>query len=197
MKEITPARISKLHILVHPGFLQDPATDIDYDWNPIPETDSRYTQWDKLLSLYTTEAEQIPLDEIVIVMLHARFHRLLEDLRTEKRYTATLRKLKRLLGRRMVALSGDNDIESEESFELAAQIARARGYEIPNDVESVAYGETVQVCVPEAADTANRALQLKNCTRLNPALTDDPQVSREDMDYVLSTYTRIKFGENE
>jgi hypothetical protein len=188
-EELPLKEVKKLHFLIHPGYKSDPAEDYRED---LSESDERYTQWNPLLNSYVDKARELPTDEIMIVMLHANFKNLLNDFKHGKEYTGTLRSLKKVLGRRMIALSDDYPIEEEESFYTAKDIANTRGFYIPRNVYSEAYGEQLEHCVPEGAQMANKSFRLHHKTIIKPDLTDYPESPRKQ--WILDAYDRVQMA---
>jgi len=181
--------VKKLHFLIHPGYMSDPAQDFIEDMD---QSDERYMQWTPLLNSYVDKARELPEDDIMLVMLHASFKSLLDDFKQDKEYTKTLKNLKKVLGRRMIALSDDFPIENEDSFYFAEEIANTRGFNIPRSVYSEAYGEQLEHCVPEGAQMANKSLRLVKKTVLKPELTDYQGSPRKQ--WILDTYDRVQIA---
>lgn len=194
LEESPKVKVKKLHFLIHPGFLRDPATDGFFEIKA--DDDEVYAKWDSLLKSYINKAISLPIDEIMITMLHAEFGDLLDDFRQGKQYTKTLSDLKRILGKRMIALSGNNDIEKESSYLMAEYIANQWGYHFPRDVYSEAYGETLGVCVEAASQTANNSLGLIHKTVIKPEFTNDPDVTEKIKKRTLDLYDRLQFELN-
>lgn len=193
--EQTPIiEVKRLHFLIHPGFLRDPASD-DLDVRK-SETDERYTQWNSLLNSYIGKARELPKDEVMIVMLHAGFDDLFRDFKQKKEYTQTLSSLKSILGKRMIALSNDHYIEDQESYRYAQAIAENRGFHFLRDVYSEAYGESLGACVEDAAQAANQSLGLTHKTILRPELTDNPNITTHEKQSTLDLYDRVQFALN-
>lgn len=162
-----PIKVSKLHFLIHPGFLTDPQ---DFDEEPI------YEDWWQVLDIYLEHSKTIPKNELVLVFLHSSQDRFVKDAKEHKPYVEKIRQMRKVLGRRMIVFSGDWDIFEKEDIQALSgvieNIANGRGYRLSKDVSSEAYGETLGVCVEEGANNLNRALGLIKKTVIQPYLTE-------------------------
>ena len=176
--------VKKLHLLIHPGFL------LDYVYTPEALT----KKYETLLDRYKEQATGMRHDEIMIALLHPTSDELLQDFRQKRTYTQKLSAIKKVLGPRMIALSGDYDIEDVDTFSFASEIARKRGYAIPEDVPSEAYGETLGMCVSLGAQTANISLVLRQKTLVRPRLTDYPDIPRERKLVLMKQFDRLEFA---
>ena len=157
--------VKRIHLLVHPGFLLDTAHEID------PYIDKlKYAQ---LLDKYKDSAEKMGEDEIMVAFLHTSPDQFKRDLKENKQYATFIRKLKAILGNKFFVVSGDFEIFHEENdIEKLLQIIKGRGFNLSDEVESVAYGETAGACVEEGANTFNRTAKLKKRTAILLGLTD-------------------------
>lgn len=188
-----PIEVSKLHFLIHPGFLADPDTDLT--GAPVPE----FSQL--LLERYLQHAKGIPDDELVLVFLHTAPSDLIRDFRNRKNYTEKIRQIKRVLGKRMLTFSADFDVfgetETTGQADEIKQMAERRGFRFNENVPSEAYGETLGVCVEEGASNLNKVLKLVKKTLIRPDLTDaaaSQEFSPEDIKKHKGTM-RSRMGE--
>lgn len=163
-----PIEVSKLHFLIHPGFLADPDTDLM--GAPVPESSQ------VLLDRYLEHAKGIPDDELVLVFLHATLSDLIRDFRNRKNYTQKISQMKKVLGKRMLTFSADFDVfgetEADDQADEIKQLAEKRGFRFNENVSSEAYGETLGVCVEEGASNLNKVLKLVRRTLIRPEFTD-------------------------
>jgi hypothetical protein len=162
-KERTPLRVDKLHFLIHPGFITDPAV---MEMGVSPEGPA-------LLEKYVEQAQKLRENELMLVFPHTDFGELRSDLAEGKIYAKTLKKIKEILGRRMVLVSADFDVfESPRVFQRSLSIIKGRGYDFTPDAETFAYGETLGLCVPDGAENLNKSGGFNKKTSIIPELTD-------------------------
>lgn len=173
--------VSKLHFLIHPGFLADSA---QYDPGEVGWKEKGLP----LLDIYIDHAQKIPDNELVLVFLHPSLSELRRDFKAHKPYTERVRQLKKILGKRMLAFSGGFDVFGElgdnpdDQVEEIRQLAEKRGFVFNQNVSSEAYGETLGVCVEDGANNLNKILKLMKKTIIKPELTDAAaSLSEEDL----------------
>lgn len=81
--------------------------------------------------------------------------------------------MKTVLGKRMVLVTNKFDVfDSPEAFQKVLSIIKGRGYDFDNDVDTVAYGETFGLCVPDGAENLNKNAGFAKKTVIIPELTD-------------------------
>ncbi len=163
---IFPIKVSRLHLLVHPGFSTDSRA-CEYS------DDAKLLRNQQLFKEYQKKAKLMRKDEVMLAVIHTTPKELIKDFRTQQPYIANLKKLKEILGKRLIALSGRFDIFSDPDFvEESMEIAKRRGFSIDTDVQTIAYGETDLVCVPDATTNFNLSAKLKNKTVIDLTLTN-------------------------
>lgn len=174
-------KISKLHFLVHPGFLSDPNTlEKPTTWQKLIAEGHDYDsimaelrKWEETLQIYVEQAKKLKEDELMFVFTHTTSEQLKEDLEEKKAYAVTLKAMKKILDKRLVVVSGDFDIFNEaEALDVAKEVAAARGYVLDEDVFTEAYGEILEQCVTEGAAAMNRKGGFRNKTVVRQKLTD-------------------------
>ena len=163
---MTKDNVKKLHFLIHPGFLSyevPKSEDVPGVKDPYKE---RMVEYIGLLDKYVTEAKKLPEDEIMFAFVHTDSKQFKEDMKTSQLYAEKMRELRSVLGRRLIVLSGDNDVVFDDSvMERAKEIANKRGFYFDNKVLSEAYGEMLSVCVERGADRLNENAGFENKTK--------------------------------
>lgn len=161
-------KISKIHFLIHPGFAEA----------------SR-----KLFDVYIEKTKTLGEDELMFAFPYSKTfstpeHRdsktrvgaLKEDIERGKGYVEVIRKIKEILGDRLIVITDRMEITSpdtaQDSWDRAKRIAEARGYYFDSDVESEAYGEFCDVCVSYGAASLNIVGKLNKTTVVKPEFTD-------------------------
>lgn len=169
-------KISKIHFLIHPGYLSD------------EKYESKYNQ---LLERYIEKAKDLKDDELMFAFPATNLiGELKNDIKENKLYMRTLKTLKDVLGDRLIVLAeGFNfvyDIDENvggPAFEKMKRITEARGFTFDRDVFSEAYGEMLPYCVVDGAKNLSRAGKLRRKTVVKTELTDasvDEFLARED-----------------
>ncbi len=168
-------KIKKIHFLVHPGFLSYEVPKMA-DKNPARNPYIlRMDEYKMLLDKYIQEASRLGDDELMIAFAHTTLEQMAKDLKGGELYVEKLRELKKILGRRLIVLSGNNDVVNDDGvFEVAKEIAKQRGFYFDDDTLSEAYGEMLSICVERGADRLNRNAQFKEKTLVRPELADIP-----------------------
>lgn len=169
-------KIEKIHFLIHPGYVKNPNYSIP------------------LSSKYINKAENLRENEIMIAFAPTtKFKR---DIKKEESYTKTLKKLKEILGDRLIIFTGYSFVDDENSakvfLENAVKIAKARGYYFDSNVESEAYGELLRDCVVRGADTLNRAGKFEQKTIVKTDITDVSMRRKKERETAIK---RIKSGD--
>lgn len=166
-KEKELKKISKIHFLVHPGFLSDPVT------KDSGETLEDLKKYHKLLDMYLEQAKKLKDDELMIALTHTDKSEYKEGLEEQSIRFTKLQDLKKILGKRFIVLSSDFDVFwDEEAMKTIKDLAKQRGYFFDENVLSEAYGETLGVCVDNVAQNMNETGGFKNKTIIRPELTD-------------------------
>lgn len=167
LDSIERKRISKLHILVHPGFIME--EDLRED-QPYEEDTEAGT---KLLIDYEEKAKTLGQDEVMVIIAPSRISLLKKHKKLDKPYVQTIEKIKSILGDRVIVLMDRLDFfQEEEVRDKLKRVLTARGYYFDENVLSEAYGETLGCCVDDAAESFNRGEKLNNKTIVKIDLTD-------------------------
>lgn len=181
----TPERpISRIHILIHPGFITDPRVN----------EDGYESKFEGVFKGYLNEARAMTPTEVMIAFCHAYRSELKIDLKAGNSYAVALRELKGLLKERLVVIANQqNDwISSPYLGRLALASLSRRGFVFNRDIETVAYGETDGACVPAGAIMFNSAARLRQPTRIIQRLTDSQfypkSVRRQNLQDTLTDY---------
>jgi len=168
-------RISKIHFLVHPGYLTAEGERLT--------TDDATTKYEPLFDLYFAEAAKLKDDELMIAFTHTSKSEYAKDIRSNLFYIKKLQELKKILNKRLIILSTDVDpFSNPEVIETIQRIASLRGYTFDKDVASDAYGETLGVCVNGIAQNVNSTGNLSHKTKIRPKLTDAHDITKEQLD---------------
>ena len=163
-KQLQP--ISRIHFLIHPGFGSDPR---------VCElaNEERLKQSEDMLGKYANQARQMQPDEVMFAYVHSKPPELRQDLKEGKPYTRSLRELKKILDKRLIVLSDRIDIfDGDQAINESRIIAQLRGFIFNPGVETVAYGETSYVCVPDAAINLNATANFQKPTKVLLGLTE-------------------------
>ena len=169
-----PVKISKIHFLIHPGFLSD-EVESDRDAGTTQEV---IQAEESLPNKYVEQSRTLHDDEVMIAFTHSSKRKLRRDLRQEKIYAEKLRELKEILGDRLIVLSEDFDLfidridQRQDIFETIEQIASARGFRFDENVLTEAYGETLGMCVEEGAQALNVRANFNEKTLIRPELSN-------------------------
>lgn len=162
VKENEPTHVNKIHFLIHPGY------DSDRDIKDDVTSDDGL-----LLDKYLEQSRRLGNDELMLVFCHKTFKDLRKSVQTGDKLGQTLREMKTVLRKRMVLVTNDlNLFDSPEAFQKVLSIIKGRGYDFGKDVDTVAYGETFGLCVPDGAQNLNRSAGLTKKTVIIPELTD-------------------------
>ena len=156
-REKEPIKVSKIKLLIHPGFGADPNF---YHKNSAqeqtPESEMDQAAVDKSIQKYVPVAEGMGSDELMLAFLHKKTPLVKTDKKQGAKYLKVIEEVKNILGDRLIVLSDAFPVtkESEEGVEAAKQafraamdIAKARGYVLDENVESAALGEYLDDCV--------------------------------------------------
>ncbi len=162
-------RVSKIHFLIHPGFLM---AGVPKEGSEPGSTQDRYNS---LLDEYVKKAEEVKdkINELMFAFIWSSRKDFKEALQEQQLYVEKLKEIKNLLGNRLIVFSGNRDVtdDGKQFVAYMERIAQARGYIFDSDVLSEAYGETLGSCVNEGAVNLNKALGLKSKTVILPELT--------------------------
>jgi hypothetical protein len=171
-------KVSKIHFLIHPGFMLREANSVD---------DATLPALNKLNeeNLFLTKVKP---DELVIAITHAEKGEIKESLHEgNKFYLINLKRWKKQLGRRLIVLSNnfqENVLVYPNLVETLKRLVNARGFDFDSNVVTDAVGELEGVCLPTIAGNLNTALDLTNPTqitirdeRIKAIWKDDPNIS--------------------
>ncbi len=153
-------KVSKIHFLIHPGFMLREANSVD---DAELSALMKFKEEDLFLN-------RVKPDELVIAITHAEKGEIKESLREEnKLYLINLKKWKERLGRRLIILSNnfqENVFADPNLVEKLKRLVNARGFDFDSHVATDAVGELEGACLPTIAGTLNLALDLKNPTQI-------------------------------
>lgn len=189
-------KISKIHFLIHPGFLNDQVPRMPHsDTAPNPYL-KRLPEYTDLLNKYVAEAHQLKDNELMFAFAHTPSPQLSKDFKAGELYVQKLRELKKILGPRLIVLSADYDVVfNAEVMNIVKKIAAERGFKFDEHVLTEAYGEMLEVCVERGAELLNQSGELVNKTRIRTDLTDAPLYHplEETEKKILKRRDRISF----
>ncbi|OGE79444.1 MAG: hypothetical protein A2751_05430 [Candidatus Doudnabacteria bacterium RIFCSPHIGHO2_01_FULL_46_14] len=204
-------RISKVHFLVHPGWMMK---------------DNAFAAMHKgvnrLMNRYVEQAEAVKLNsnELMVAFAPAIDAEFVHDFREkEKPYTQTITKLKDILGDRLIVLADSDEEEDryrgatfkenkEKVWAKIKTIAENRGFHFDEQLTAEAYGELIKACVRLIADNMHEASGMSEPVKLKANLTDYPlflddasrriaEARKEYGDNIyLSERTKIDFSDN-
>lgn len=182
--------ISKIHFLVHPGYLSDERT-------RVTENDET-VKYHALFEKYISEAKNLKNNELMIALTHTSKNEYQQDLENNLFYLKKLRELKDILGKRLIVLGSDFDFFSgEEVMQTVKDISKQRGYIFDENVLSDAYGETLGACVDGVAQNLNTTGNFLNKTKIRSELTDAHNVDKLQLDelkkQIQKEYNRLDF----
>jgi len=169
--EVAPEkiRITKLHLLVHPGFMAGP----DAEHEPGHPTQDEISKSRALLDKYIAKAKGLGRDEIMVIFGYTGPDEFENHKREFAMYTDYIEKLQSLLGDRLILIEGNIDpFEEEVAFEEVEFIADERGYSIDTNTITEAFGETAQSCVLDCAQNFNFTGKFREETIIDLDLTD-------------------------
>jgi hypothetical protein len=170
-------KVDKIHFLIHPGFnlVFNVSDRINMQTEHRPEAARAY---EDLLDAYIEKAKSLGKSEVMAVFLPV-YRSDLKSFGKDDVYFKKIAELKRVLGPRGIFFSdqlpvvgAENAHDFELLFERVMRMLKARGYTVSADVESEAYGEAIDACVPIGTENLNKALGLTKRTRIDPELTD-------------------------
>ena len=151
-------QLNKIFFLVHPGFLRDADT-----FMFSVENDLRLGR--EMSLKYLEQIKGLGDDECVLLFTHKQKGEFREDLKFDDEYATFIRKLKQKLGDRLVVFTETLRPQKWKRFpEKLRAILKARGYEFSPQVQTFAFGEYMDACVPQYAQAANKAMQLAGKT---------------------------------
>lgn len=158
-------KISKLHFLIHPGYLSDKR----YRYAGYGEKE--IGKFNSLLDKYIEHAKKLAENELMVIFTHTEKDEVRNDLRGEL-YLRKIQEIKKVLGdRAIIIIMGIRDL-IEQDISNIKKIANARGYDFDENVLSDAYGEMMENCVYNGARDLNMAGKFKNKTIIKPYLTE-------------------------
>jgi hypothetical protein len=171
-------KVSKIHFLIHPGFMLRQANSVDDATLPAL---NKLNEEDLFLN-------RVKPDELVIAITHEDNGLIKESLRKESQlYITNLKRWKKQLGRRLIVLSNnfqENVLVYPNLVETLKRLVNARGFDFDSNVATDAVGELEGACLPNIAGTLNLALDLTNPTqitvhdeRIKAIWKDDPNIS--------------------
>ncbi len=170
-------RISKVHFLVHPGWMMKD--------NPFA---AMHKGVNKLMDGYVEQATKLNSNELMVAFAPAIDAEFVHDFREkEKPYTQTITKIKGILGDRLIVLADSDEEEDrhrgatfkqnkDKVWEKIKRIAENRGFRFDDQLTAEAYGELMKACVRLIADNMHEAsgMDKSQPVKLKANLTDYP-----------------------
>jgi|ERR1035437_1009123 hypothetical protein len=141
-------KINKMHVLVHPGYLEDVTS---------RET-GNIAKGQALFEKYKKVAQNLPRNEIMVVLIHNRPEEFYKDFKEGANYVKNIKSIQQgtqpkqviILTSNTVPFSGADERYDSEALDKIKSIAQNRGYEISPETEVEVFGETHDECVQEA-----------------------------------------------
>jgi|GEM_PF-3106304 len=179
-------KVSKLHFLVHPGYTIEENKRLrsrlgteamkELMLNPKNYRDDFN---ERLLEMFIEQAQKMPEEELMLIFTPTDRSEFKDGIVNQDQYMTAVLEIKKILGKRAIVILDDYklatripDLNKLGSYLI--NVIRARGFEINNDTESVAYGEYIGKCVNAVAINMRRLLKIQNPTTVIRRLTDDP-----------------------
>lgn len=168
-------KITKIHLLVHPGFIS--CRDVDRGESFMEESLEERLESKKLPGKYLRYAEQMGETEVMVVSLpfsfdphDAEFDYMFDE--KKKNNKVLINHLREILKDRLTLLRNRfrGDMEPERFFLRLKQVLARKGFYFDEDVETEAYGEVLQNCVDGQARFFNEEGSLRSPTRINVGL---------------------------
>lgn len=180
--------LNGIHFLIHPMYdafvhtnqVQESEYALSGGWRngytfvTQADIESDLKHYPPLVSAYLERARAVGSRELLLTFLPIEQSALqFTDPGFEPHYERLLRGLKRALHDRFVLFYVDTDPvnDADASQEVHRQLA-ARGWEIPPNMPSYAFGETLDHCLPRAVRTLRQGLGLTKLTHVHPYFTD-------------------------
>ena len=173
-------KATELHFLIHPGFCADPDMygDIDSDALWQEEKARKEKECAHLLEAYVQSARELTRTGLMAVFLHRTRDEVRKDTKRGKAYITLIQQLSEILGPR-VAVMEDNwqifdDLYSStaETMQALRDIFSEGGFQWDQDVTTVAYGEVLDCCVVDGAQSLNIAGGFTAPTLIRPEVTE-------------------------
>lgn len=144
--------ITKIHFLVHPGFLDRMLT----------ENSGTFTEKiDALLKSYLSKSKTLGENELMVIFLPAQRKYFKEEIKDEVyKYVNLVQDIKKVLGNRLIVFSSDGETVPENSDLIWKKIedtAGARGFFFSKKLTAEAYGELIDACVGAVASNMHKA----------------------------------------
>ncbi len=149
IKENFPIKTVKMHVLVHPGYMED----------VMSRDPENVVIGEDLFKKYKILAQGLPSNEILIVLIHNNPKRFSKDYREGKKYVKNIKTIQEALPKNKqviiltsltVPFSGADKKDDNEALDKIKLIAQNRGYEINPETIVEIFGETQGECVQEA-----------------------------------------------
>lgn len=169
--EIAPEKIivTKLYLLVHPGFCAGPDLEHDPGHPNAKEIEASCV----LLEKYINKAEKLSRSDMMVVFGYASSEEFERHKENGETYAGHIDKLQKILGDRLILVHDNLDpFEDDHAFEEVEFIAEERGFSINSHTLTEAFGETAQICVLDAAVNFNKTGRFLNKTIIDLDFTD-------------------------
>lgn len=161
-------KVSKLHVLVHPGFLSYP--DDFPEGQGLSEDELENSRI--LLKKYVEVARQMGEDEFLVLVTVSDSVTLLEHIADEYEYAECIQEIERILGDRLVVITNELDFGDANFFPFVQSKMYNAHYYFDSELEVHVYGETAEECVVECANNVYMNSNLRKQPKIRLLLTD-------------------------
>lgn len=195
--------ISKIHLLVHPGFFE-----IDAQLSNVfddPRQEKRDIEFlRKLFEKYSEKFSHLPNDELLVAFTYDYRGDLKKKMKAARSswpsYTDLLHELKKQLEDRIVVFSesavthaADRKIDLTDVQEKLQRILQARGYEISEHVALEACGELINNCVEVYGEAFRRGREIPEPLLVDSAATDRARYGDAGMKGIARKNEHIRY----
>ena len=146
-RENLPIKAAKMHVLVHPGYIED----------VMGYNSQKLAQAQTLFEKYKRVAGSLPSNEIMIILVHNLPEKFQEDIGADVLYTKNIKLIQTIKPKQIIILpsnavpfSGASREDDKQALNKIKSIAQNRGYQIGPETEVEVFGETYDECVQEA-----------------------------------------------
>ncbi|MEI8230559.1 MAG: hypothetical protein WCG83_05510 [Candidatus Peregrinibacteria bacterium] len=194
-----PIEVSGIHFLIHPGFRVLPDEQLRSSPRKFQKQARKNEQrFGNLLVQYAQKARTLRVDEIMFIFSHVGYTDFQNDVAAGLMYTKTICAIRKLLGTRAITIHDqffqmfeDSDQEADLGKSPviieAKRIAELNGFSISPNVPSEAYGEMLETCVCDGAESLNIAFHLTTETLIRTRLTDLIHATEEEIRATVTT----------
>ena len=146
--------ISNVHFLVHPGYMVKNKTPYYSSKNMV-----------ELIQNYTLKAKTLKSDELMVLFAPVENDKkFIQGIRKgQDIYVDIIKKIKEILGKRLIVLGNNGEAFAENKEEVWARIkniAEKRGFPFKKNLTAEAYGEYINACVAAVAMNMHSAAKM-------------------------------------